>query len=75
MNVVILAGGKGIRMSQLTVDTPKPLCEVGGMPILWHIMKMYKYYKFNNFILLLGYKGEKIKEYFMDYTGKVIVLS
>lgn len=70
MKVVILAGGKGIRMSQLTVDTPKPLCEVGGMPILWHIMKMYQYYKFNDFILLLGYKGEKIKEYFMDYYWK-----
>lgn len=61
MKVVILAGGKGIRMSQLTVNTPKPLCEVGGMPILWHIMKIYNQYGLDDFMFLLGYKGEKIK--------------
>lgn len=70
MKVVILAGGKGIRMSQLTVNTPKPLCEVGGMPILWHIMKIYNQYGLDDFMFLLGYKGEKIKEYFVDYIWK-----
>lgn len=70
MKVVILAGGKGIRMSQLTQNTPKPLCEVGGMPILWHIMKIYNQYGFDDFMCLLGYKGEKIKEYFVDYSWK-----
>lgn len=70
MKVVILAGGKGIRMSQLTVNTPKPLCEVGGMPILWHIMKIYNQYGLDDFMFLLGYKGEKIKEYFVDYSWK-----
>ena len=70
MKTVILAGGKGIRMSQLTVNTPKPLCNVGEMPILWHIMKIYSKYGFNDFAFLLGYKGEKIKEYFMDYAWK-----
>lgn len=70
MKVAILAGGKGIRMSQLTVNTPKPLCEVGGMPILWHIMKIYNQYGLDDFMFLLGYKGEKIKEYFVDYSWK-----
>ena len=70
MKVVILAGGKGIRMSHLTVNTPKPLCEVGGMPILWHIMKIYNQYGLDDFMFLLGYKGEKIKEYFVDYSWK-----
>ena len=70
MKVVILAGGKGIRMSQLTMNIPKPLCEVGGMPIVWHIMKIYSHYGFNDYMFLLGYKGEKIKEYFIDYSWK-----
>lgn len=68
MKVVILAGGKGIRMSGLTQNTPKPLCEVGGMPILWHIMKIYSQYGFDDFMFLLGYKGNKIKDYFIDYS-------
>lgn len=70
MKAVILAGGKGMRMSELTKDTPKPLCMVGEKPIIWHIMKIYSYYGINDFILLLGYKGEKIKEYFIDYVWK-----
>lgn len=70
MKVVILCGGKGTRMKELTEINPKPLSDVGGKPILWHIMKIYSHYGFNDFILLLGYKGEKIKEYFMDYKWK-----
>lgn len=66
MKVAILCGGKGMRMHQLTEDIPKPLVSVCGKPLLWHIMKTYKYYGFNEFILLLGYKGEKIKEYFVN---------
>lgn len=70
MKVVILCGGKGTRMSELTAENPKPLALIGDKPILWHIMKIYQKYGFNEFILLLGYKGEKIKEYFMDYEWK-----
>ncbi|MFH1275553.1 MAG: glucose-1-phosphate cytidylyltransferase [Candidatus Woesearchaeota archaeon] len=64
MQVVILCGGKGTRLREYTEDIPKPLVEIGGKPILWHIMKIYSHYGFNEFILCLGYKGEKIKEYF-----------
>jgi glucose-1-phosphate cytidylyltransferase len=70
MKIVILCGGKSIRMRELTEDIPKPLVEIGGKPILWHIMKLYKHYGFDDFILLLGYKGVKIKEYFIDYEWK-----
>ncbi|MCX7772660.1 MAG: sugar phosphate nucleotidyltransferase [Clostridia bacterium] len=70
MKVIILCGGKGLRMHELTEDMPKPLASVCGRPMLWHIMKAYKHYGFDDFILLLGYKGEKIKEYFMDYAWK-----
>ena len=70
MKVVILCGGKGLRMHEITEDVPKPLAKVCGMPMLWHIMKLYKHYGFDDFILLLGYKGEKIKEYFVDYAWK-----
>lgn len=70
MKVAILCGGKGSRMKELTDDIPKPLAMIGDKPILWHIMKTYHYYGFNDFVLLLGYKGEKIKEYFMDYKWK-----
>lgn len=70
MKVVILCGGLGTRMSELTNEIPKPLVPIGGKPIIWHIMKTYQQYGFNEFILLLGYKGEKIKEYFMDYEWK-----
>ncbi|OLS34741.1 glucose-1-phosphate cytidylyltransferase [Bacillus sp. MRMR6] len=70
MKVVILCGGKGTRMSEVTNELPKPLALIGDKPILWHIMKSYQRYGFNEFILLLGYKGEKIKEYFIDYEWK-----
>lgn len=70
MKVVILCGGKGLRMHELTEDMPKPLAMVCGKPMLWHIMKIYKHYGFDDFILLLGYKGEKIKEFFIDYAWK-----
>ncbi len=65
--VVILCGGKGTRLREETEYKPKPLVEIGGRPILWHIMKGYSYFGFNNFILCLGYKGQAIKEYFLNY--------
>jgi glucose-1-phosphate cytidylyltransferase len=64
MKVVILCGGEGARLSEYTVNIPKPLIEIGGKPIIWHIMKIYSHYGHDDFILCLGYKGEKIKEYF-----------
>lgn len=67
MKVVILAGGKGTRLSEETVSIPKPMIEIGGKPMLWHIMKIYSHYGFNDFIILLGYKGYLIKEYFANY--------
>tara|TARA_B100000686_G_C16738365_1_gene945025 strand:- start:229 stop:1011 length:783 start_codon:yes stop_codon:yes gene_type:complete len=67
MDVIILCGGKGTRLSEETVNKPKPLVEIGGKPILWHIMKIYSYYGFKRFILALGYKGEQIKQYFYNY--------
>lgn len=65
--VVILAGGLGTRLSEETVIKPKPMVEIGGYPILWHIMNIYSTYHFNEFILALGYKGDVIKEYFLNY--------
>ncbi len=65
--VVILCGGMGTRLSEETVYKPKPMVEIGGKPILWHIMKIYAHYGFNRFVLALGYKGEYIKKYFYDY--------
>ena len=65
--VVILCGGKGSRLSEETVLKPKPMVEVGGRPILWHIMNIYAHYGYNRFILALGYRGENIKQYFYDY--------
>ena len=67
MKVVILAGGLGTRLSEETDLKPKPMVEIGGMPILWHIMKIYSHYGFNDFIICLGYKGYMIKEYFANY--------
>ncbi|MCO4783720.1 MAG: glucose-1-phosphate cytidylyltransferase [Candidatus Cloacimonetes bacterium] len=67
MKVLILAGGMGTRLSEETVLRPKPMIEIGDKPILWHIMKQYSYYGFNEFIILLGYKGYYIKEYFSNY--------
>lgn len=67
MKVVILAGGLGTRLSEETDLKPKPMVEIGGKPILWHIMKIYSHYGFNDFIICLGYKGYIIKEYFANY--------
>jgi len=67
MKVVLLAGGLGTRLSEETVLKPKPMVEIGGMPILWHIMKIYSSYGFNDFIVCLGYKGYVVKEYFANY--------
>ena len=69
MDVVLLCGGKGTRLSEETETKPKPMIEVGGMPILWHIMKIYSYYGFKRFILCLGFKGEQIKNYFYNYRN------
>ena len=67
MKVVIFAGGLGTRISEETDARPKPMVEIGGKPILWHIMKIYSHFGFNEFIICLGYKGYVIKEYFMNY--------
>lgn len=67
MKVVILAGGYGTRISEESHLKPKPMIEIGGNPILWHIMKCYSYYGFNEFVICCGYKGYMIKEYFADY--------
>jgi glucose-1-phosphate cytidylyltransferase len=67
MKVVILAGGFGTRLSEETEIKPKPMVEIGGKPILWHIMKNYSSYGYNDFIILLGYKGYTIKEFFSNY--------
>ncbi|MCW3110827.1 MAG: rfbF [Segetibacter sp.] len=67
MKVVLLAGGLGTRLSEETSIRPKPMVEIGGMPILWHIMKIYSSHGFNDFIVCLGYKGYVIKEYFANY--------
>jgi len=67
MKVVILAGGYGSRISEESHLIPKPLIEIGKKPVLWHIMKIYSAYKINDFVICLGYKGEKIKEYFDQF--------
>jgi len=69
IKVVILCGGRGSRLREETEVLPKPLVQVGQRPILWHIMKLYAYYGFKDFILCLGYKGEMIKEYFLNYEA------
>jgi glucose-1-phosphate cytidylyltransferase len=67
MKVVILAGGLGTRLAEETSVRPKPMVEIGGRPILWHIMKIYSHYGINDFIVCLGYKGYLVKEYFSNY--------
>ena len=67
MRVAILAGGLGTRLQEETTVKPKPMVEVGGRPILWHIMKHYAHYGFNEFLVALGYKGEIVKRHFLDY--------
>ena len=66
MKVIILAGGKGTRLGEETHQKPKPLIEIGGMPIIWHIMKIYSSYGINNFVICCGYKGNLINEYFSN---------
>ena len=70
MKVLILAGGYGTRLSEETDLKPKPMVEIGGKPILWHIMKSYSYYGFNEFIILTGYKSHVIKDYFINYYNR-----
>ncbi|MBS4760013.1 MAG: glucose-1-phosphate cytidylyltransferase [Clostridium sp.] len=70
MKVVILAGGLGTRLSEETELKPKPMVEIGGKPILWHIMKIYSFYGFNDFVILTGYKSHLIKEYFINYYNR-----
>src|SRR3990167_8050131 len=67
MKVVILCGGLGTRLSEETQVRPKPLVTIGGRPMLWHIMQIYAFYGFKNFLLALGYKGDMIKQYFLNY--------
>src|SRR6266545_2270990 len=68
MKVVILAGGKGTRLAEETASRPKPMVEVGGRPILWHVMNLYADYGHTCFLVACGYKGEMIKEYFHNYA-------
>ena len=68
MKTVVLCGGKGTRLNELTDKIPKPLIQIGDKPILWHIMNMYRHYGHNDFILCLGYKGEEIRSYFRNET-------
>ncbi|MDD3728556.1 MAG: sugar phosphate nucleotidyltransferase, partial [Dysgonamonadaceae bacterium] len=67
MKTIILCGGQGTRMKEETEFKPKPLVSVGGKPVLWHIMKIYSHYGYNEFILALGYRGDMIKEYFLHW--------
>lgn len=67
MKTLILAGGYGSRLGNITENIPKPMVTIGGKPILWHIMKTYSHFGFNDFVILLGYQGVKIKEYFFNY--------
>ena len=72
MKVVIFCGGHGVRMGEETQRIPKPMIEIGGRPILWHIMRYYSMWGHDEFILCLGYKGEAIKQYFLSYNGALL---
>ena len=69
MKVAILAGGYGSRLAEETEVKPKPMVEIGGKPILWHIMMHYSFYGYREFVIALGYKGEYIKRYMVDYAS------
>jgi glucose-1-phosphate cytidylyltransferase len=71
VKTVILCGGLGTRLSEETTIKPKPMVEIGGRPILWHIMKIYERHGFNDFMLALGYKGEMVKDYFLNYHARM----
>lgn len=71
MKVVILAGGFGTRLAEHTDEIPKPMVEVGGRPILWHILKIYSHFGFGDFLIACGYKGEQIKRFFLDYRQQM----
>ena len=73
MKAVIFAGGRGTRFSEKTQYMPKPMIEIGGKPILWHIMKIYAAHGINEFIICCGYKGYVIKEYFMNLANKLTI--
>jgi glucose-1-phosphate cytidylyltransferase len=75
MKVVLLAGGLGTRLQEETVVKPKPMVEIGGRPMLWHVMKIYSTYGFREFVVALGYKGEYIKDYFLNYRERMSDLS
>jgi len=68
MKLVILAGGLGTRITEESISKPKPLIEIGNMPIIWHVMKIYSFFGVNEFIICCGYKGYLIKEYFANYS-------
>jgi glucose-1-phosphate cytidylyltransferase len=70
IDVIIFCGGRGTRFREETELRPKPLIEIGGRPILWHIMKLYSHHGFRNFLLPIGYKGEMVKDYFLDYNTR-----
>lgn len=70
MKVVILCGGQGTRLREETETRPKPMVEIGGYPILWHIMKIYSHFGYNDFVLCLGYKGHIIKDYFLNFKAR-----
>ena len=70
MKTLILAGGMGTRLGEETKLIPKPMVEIGGYPILWHIMKIYSHYGYNDFVILTGYKGHVIKAFFLNYYNR-----
>jgi glucose-1-phosphate cytidylyltransferase len=72
MKVVLFCGGQGVRMGEETRSIPKPMIEIGGKPILWHIMRYYAAWGHNDFILCLGYKGDVVKRFFLEYNGAVL---
>ena len=72
MKIVILAGGFGTRLSEETIIKPKPMVEIGNKPIIWHIMKYFSYYGYNEFVIALGYKAEVIKDYFQNENLDVL---
>ena len=71
MKVIILCGGLGTRISEETQMKPKPMVEIGGLPILWHVMKIYERYDFRDFVIALGYKGGAIKDFFLNYASRM----